>query len=676
MARKRSQHRDRRPPLPAAAEPSVIGRRRKWWIAAALLVITAGAFVAWSRRPRSAESVVEPSASGAPVANVPEATPPVPSARGARDSASGGAAPAEPLPRVVTPAAQAQETQQQQGLMPQHDGWQSEQLAELADQQLKQLLHHAGRGLAGGMAELAEMLDSDFACSPLRPAQLERVYRDDTVVVLRATAAALRSASPDRGSAGLSRSLATLQATLGSDSQLDALAKIYQVQRQENVLAVKVRVELNARPPGRRAQIRSDWDCLWTVRGDDLRLSAIRVSDYEEAIARYADIDWFVDCTQAALGHNASYHDQLLPGLDYWLQRVERAHRMHVFMASGIAVGDANGDNLEDLHVCQPGGLPNRLYLQNQDGTATDVSMRARVDWLDSTSSALFVDLDNDGDQDLVLATLSGLLVMQNDGAARFDLVGTLPTGGGDMQSLSAADYDNDGDLDLYICLNFPKVTSETGETGDQASTFVYHDANDGAPNRLFRNEFVPGGSWHFTDVTQSSGLDVDNRRHSLAAAWEDYDNDGDQDLYVANDYGQNCLYRNDGGQFVNVAGQAGVVDFGSGMSVSWADYNRDGQMDLYVGNMFSSAGSRITTQPQFRPGADATTRSILRRFAKGNSLFQNGGQGTFQDVGAAAGVEMARWAWSSLFLDLNNSGWEDILVANGYITTEDTGDL
>jgi hypothetical protein len=658
----------------------VIGRRRKWWVIAALLVLAVGAIVAWPRRPRPAKSAAEPSGSSEPVASVPDAPPPVSPSASSGDSRNGGAVPAapqvamaEPLPRLVTPAAQAQQTQQQRGLLPQHDGWQIEQLAELADQQLKQLLHDVGRESADGGGELAEMLDSDFACSPLRPTQLERVYRDDTVLVQRATLASLRSASPDRGSAGLLRSLATLQATLGNDAQVDSLAKVYQVQRQDNVLAAKVRVEFNARPPGRRAQIRSDWDCLWTVRGEDLRLSAIRVSDYEEAIARYADADWFVDSTAAALGHNASYHDQLLPGLDYWLRRVERVHRMHVFMASGIAVGDANGDDLEDLYVCQPGGLPNRLYLQNQDGTATDVSMRARVDWLDSTSSALFVDLDNDGDQDLVLATLSGLLVMQNDGAARFDLVGTLPTGGADMQSLSAADYDNDGDLDLYICLNFPKVTSETG---DQANTFVYHDANDGAPNHLFRNQFVPDGAWKFVDVTQSTGLDVDNRRHSLAAAWEDYDNDGDQDLYVANDYGQNCLYRNDDGHFVNVARQAGVVDFGSGMSVSWADYNRDGQMDLYVGNMFSSAGSRITTQPQFRPGVDANTRSILRRFAKGNSLFQNGGQGTFQDVGAAAGVEMARWAWSSLFVDLNNSGWEDIIVANGYITTDDTGDL
>ena len=144
----------------------------------------------------------------------------------------------------------------------------------------------------------------------------------------------------------------------------------------------------------------------------------------------------------------------------------------------------------------------------------------------------------------------------------------------------------------------------------------------------------------------------------------------------MANDFGQNCLYRNDGGRFEEVAEQAGVVDWGSGMSVSWADYDHDGLMDLYVGNMFSSAGSRITPYDQFRSGIDSTTRDIYRHFAKGNTLFRNLGDGTFEDVGQQAHVEIGRWAWNSLFADVNNDGWDDLLVANGYITGDDTGDL
>ena len=75
-------------------------------------------------------------------------------------------------------------------------------------------------------------------------------------------------------------------------------------------------------------------------------------------------------------------------------------------------------------------------------------------------------------------------------------------------------------------------------------------------------------------------------------------------------------------------------------------------------------------------PGVDDETRSLYSRFAKGNTLLENDGQGQFRDVGEMAGVEMGRWAWSSVFADMNNDSWEDLLVANGYITTEDSGDL
>ena len=176
--------------------------------------------------------------------------------------------------------------------------------------------------------------------------------------------------------------------------------------------------------------------------------------------------------------------------------------------------------------------------------------------------------------------------------------------------------------------------------------------------------------------MTLESGLDFKNRRHSLASSWEDYDNDGDPDLYVSNDYGHNCLYRNEGGKFSEVAAAAGVVDAGPGMSASWSDYDRDGDMDLYVGNMFSSAGGRIFTQEGFRPWLPEEERGLYRRFVKGNSMFENRGDGTFSEVGAERGVETARWAWSSLFGDLNNDGWDDIVVANGYVTAPDTGDL
>ena len=109
-------------------------------------------------------------------------------------------------------------------------------------------------------------------------------------------------------------------------------------------------------------------------------------------------------------------------------------------------------------------------------------------------------------------------------------------------------------------------------------------------------------------------------------------------------------------------------------MGVSWGDYNNDGQMDLYVSNMFSSAGNRVTYQREFR--AQDESRVEFQRHARGNTLFKNAGDGSFQDVTATAGVGMGRWAWGSLMADINNDGWQDMLVTNGMVTNEDTGDL
>ena len=184
-------------------------------------------------------------------------------------------------------------------------------------------------------------------------------------------------------------------------------------------------------------------------------------------------------------------------------------------------------------------------------------------------------------------------------------------------------------------------------------------------------------GDWRIEDVTEAAGLDVNNQRFSYAASWEDFDNDGDLDLYVANDFGRNNLYQNNDGRFTDIAANAGVEDISAGMSVSWSDYNQDGLMDIYVGNMFSSAGNRIAYQRQFREGLDAGANRALKRHARGNSLFQNGGDGTFQDVTLSAGVNMGRWSWSSHFADVNNDSHEDLLIVNGMVTSaEDTGDL
>jgi hypothetical protein len=285
------------------------------------------------------------------------------------------------------------------------------------------------------------------------------------------------------------------------------------------------------------------------------------------------------------------------------------------------------------------------------------------VDWLNESRAALFVDLDNDGHQDLLISTMRGILVLRGDGAGRFAPAGELPTTEG--YSLAATDYDGDRLLDVYVC-NYVQTS------GGGTLPSPYHDANNGTPNVLYRNL----GGLRFEDVTERVGLDENNRRYSFAASWVDYDEDGDVDLYVANDFGRNNLYRNEDGQFRDVAGSAGVEDMAAGMGVSWGDFDLDGDLDLYVSNMFSSAGRRVTYQRRFEPEGGSAVRGALQRHARGNSLFASRGDGSFEDVTVSAEVFMGRWAWGAQFVDLNNDGMEDLYVPNGFFTNEDTGDL
>ena len=168
------------------------------------------------------------------------------------------------------------------------------------------------------------------------------------------------------------------------------------------------------------------------------------------------------------------------------------------------------------------------------------------------------------------------------------------------------------------------------------------------------------------------------NDRFSFAPAWGDYDNDGDPDLYVANDFGRNNLYRNEGdGTFTDVAAAAGVEDPAAGMSAAWGDYDNDGDLDLHTANMWSSAGRRLTFAERFADvAAAADTRRKFQRQARGNSLFRNNGDGTFSDVSEEAGVTMGRWGWAADFVDLDNDGLLDLFVQNGYLTGERLDDL
>ncbi|MBM3757149.1 MAG: VCBS repeat-containing protein [Acidobacteria bacterium] len=376
----------------------------------------------------------------------------------------------------------------------------------------------------------------------------------------------------------------------------------------------------------------------------------------------------FIDITERALGHNTIYREQLAKGLDDWRAVLDEATGVDVYGHNGISVGDYNGDGLEDLYVCQPSGLPNRLLRNNGDGTFDDVSATAGVDVLDATTMALFADFDNDRDQDLLLVAGTQIVLMVNDGKGHYSRRASagFARAAGTLTSAAVADFDRDGWLDIYVCA-YDFWTA--GATYDAPTP--YYDATNGPPNQLYRNR----GNGTFVDVTAASGMNANNNRFSFAAAWADYDRDGWPDLYVANDFGRNNLYRNRGdGTFEDVAARAGVEDLGAGMSVSWGDYDGDGWLDIYISNMWSSAGQRLTYNPAFTAGRER--QAAFQRQAKGNSLFRNKGDGTFEDVSEKAGVEFGRWAWGSGFVDCDNDGRLDLLVKNGYITGPDTHDL
>ncbi|HUF60923.1 MAG TPA: VCBS repeat-containing protein [Verrucomicrobiales bacterium] len=418
-------------------------------------------------------------------------------------------------------------------------------------------------------------------------------------------------------------------------------------------------------------EIHSTWRIEWLLPDSAApRLRSIRITNFEEAHTT-RDRPLFTDASAEVLTDVPAWEAQLRFGTDYWQSRIENYFQIHLFGQRGLALGDVDGDGLDDLYVCQPGGLPNRLLLHQPDHGVLDLSRAAGVDFLDNTNAALFVDLDNDGDQDLVVALSGGLLFLEQSAPLRFTrraLIGNLADG----QSLCAADYDLDGDLDIYLCSYY----ADSAAAGDLALPVPYFDANNGGPNILLRND----GDFVFRDATAESGLDENNRRWSWAAMWADCNGDGLEDLYVANDFGRNNLYlarREKSGaiRFRDAAADAGLRAGAFGMSVSAADFDRDGKLDFYVGNMFSSAGSRITHQPQFQPGAGEDLLRKFRHLAKGNTLFRNlgnqaAGDGPhFAETGESAGVTMGRWSWSAPFTDFNNDGWEDLVVANGYVT-------
>ena len=330
-------------------------------------------------------------------------------------------------------------------------------------------------------------------------------------------------------------------------------------------------------------------------------------------------------------------------------------------VAHGVAVADVDGDGLLDVAVT--GVEQNRLYLNDGAGGFRDASAETLVDLAPPGTGPLFLDYDNDSDADLFLAVVGNQVLLENrlvpDGELRF--VDRSLEAGVAVEavgfSAAAADINGDGWPDVYVS-SYNRYGLVMPNSWDAAT--------NGTPNLLFVNQ----GNGSFIEAGAEWG--ARDERWSYAAGFADIDSDGDQDLYVSNDFGENGLYLNEGNRFREAAGERGVLDPGNGMGVAFGDYDNDGDLDLHVTNMSSTAGNRILSR--LYPDADPADL-VLKKLAAGNSLYANDGNGSFTDVTAESGGISAGWAFGGGFVDIDNDGWEDIYSPNGFISGKTMND-
>jgi tetratricopeptide (TPR) repeat protein/peroxiredoxin len=514
--------------------------------------------------------------------------------------------------------------------------------------------------------EIGAFLAPSFQGCPLRPRQREQIRGEPGLQVWRSRIAA----PPALGRAAF---LEELRAYLIQfDELLTAEFKLCEITIPDGSsthLDTRIRYDLVG--TGRdfhREQLVGYWDLEWERNGEP---RVRNWSSVEETRSRAA-APVFVDITSRVMERCSSFSEQLVPGIDHWRTVLDSASGIVLEGNSGLAVGDIDNDGFDDLYVCQPWGLPNRLYKNRGDGTFEDVTESAGVGVLNGSPCALFADVNNDGLQDLLVVTHTGPLLFMNLGHGKFELrphafhFATVPQG--TYTGAAFADYDRDGWLDVYFCLY-----SYYQGLGQYAYPVPYYAAENGPPNFLFRNN----RDGTFADVTAASGLNQNNTRYSFACGWCDYNDDGWPDLYVANDFGKKNLYRNNGnGTFTDIAEEAGVLNVGPGMSLTWFDYDNDGKQDLYVANMWEPPGLRLSLQKEFLPGAPEDIRNLFHQHAMGNALFHNEGNGKFRETTVQAGVAVGRWNWTTSAWDFDHDGYSDLYVANGYISGPKTRDL
>jgi hypothetical protein len=313
-------------------------------------------------------------------------------------------------------------------------------------------------------------------------------------------------------------------------------------------------------------------------------------------------------------------------------------------VAGGAAVADVDGDGWLDVFITRPYD-EDLLYRNQGDGTFVDIAADVGITGTLGTAGAAFGDVDDDGDQDLYVTTLGALqhlLFIQEDGLfteQAMERGAAIPS---EYQhagsSIAFADYDLDGDLDLYV------GEWRTHALGDHPSH-----------NRLLRN-LGPDQPGYFEDVTLAAGIAVDDVWQTvdggiagafvLSVGWTDLDADGWPDLLLASDFAVSRLFWNSGdGTFVDGTVASGVGTDENGMGSASADYDRDGDADWFV-------------------------TSINGRGKTGNRMYRNDGGRLFTDVTDEAGVRDAGWGWGAAFVDHDLDADLDLVATNGWYAT------
>ncbi len=367
----------------------------------------------------------------------------------------------------------------------------------------------------------------------------------------------------------------------------------------------------------------------------------------------------------------------------------------YVYMGAGLTVGDYDDDGLPDVYLVSQDG-PNKLFRQTSPLQFEDVtaSAGAGLDGGDAWGTAAsFADVDGDGDLDLFVCNLESpnlLFVNRGDGsfvekAGMFGLGATYASTGA-----AFADYDNDGDLDLYLLTNRvfrPTLAREiVQETTPPAAikkdkeallapelTFELDGRTfmAGQQDRLFRND----GYGTFVDVTGESGLE--DHGNGLSVVWWDFDDDGYQDLYVANDFqSPDLMWRNRGdGTFEDVTGRLPHTAF-FGMGCDFADVDLDGRMDLCVADMSSTTHymgkmlmGHMDQHRWFLMNSDP--QQYMR-----NALYVNTGTDRFLECAHMAGLASTDWTWTVRFCDLDEDGRQDFYATNGIPVFADNPDI